>query len=273
MSYILAATDFSDVANNSLSFACQLGADLNLKVVVFHTFIIPVTFSDAPMPIMPLDEAKEIAEGRMAKIFDQFRKDHPKTILESKIMFGDLMDCIDEYAEKEAPMFVVLGNSGLGGAALWLGSNVLSALRHSDFMVLAIPPNFDYKKPEKLCFACDFKHIANHLNTDLFVKLIDYTHAQLHVLNIEKGQKDTTYDEMLEKSDLHLALRTLNPVYHYVEKENVEEGIEDFLNDHQMDWLIIVPHKYSFFENIFHKSRTKAIMQKVALPLLAIHEK
>ena len=72
---------------------------------------------------------------------------------------------------------------------------------------------------------------------------------------------------------LHRLLAPLNPVYHYVEKEHVEDGIKAFMEQNQMDWLIIVPHKHSFFEGLFHKSHTKAIMKSVPVPLIALKEK
>ena len=66
---------------------------------------------------------------------------------------------------------------------------------------------------------------------------------------------------------------SLGRVFKLREKESVEDGINGFLADNQMDWLMIMPHKQSFFEWLFHKSHTKAIVKTVQIPLVAIHEK
>lgn len=271
MAPILVATDFSEVAGNAAHYACQLARDHNSPVTLLHSFIIPVTFSDTPMPVMPVDEGRTIAEERMNELTAEYRQAYPGLDIRGKIMFGDIVDCIEEYTEQTPPWIIVLGNSGLGDSMLWFGSNVLNALRNLRYPVLAVPRDTGYRRPEKLCFACDFKHIADHLDTEALSVLVHTTNAQLHVLNVDHLGKNPP--EADETSTLHRLLAPLNPVYHYVEKEHVEDGIKAFMEQNQMDWLIIVPHKHSFFEGLFHKSHTKAIMKSVPVPLIALKEK
>ena len=273
MPHLLVATDFSEVAENTVRYACQLAADLSASVVVMHSFVIPVTFSDTPMPIMPIDEGKEIAEERMSELMTSLKSSYPALEISSKVMFGDIVDCIEEHTEKDVPLMVLLGNSGSGDSNLWLGSNALSALRSLHKTVVAVPEKVSYRKPEKVCFACDFKNVSDHFQSAKLVGLVQTLGAQLHVLNVDNQNKNFTSETPMETSELHLMLEGLNPVYHYVEKENVEEGIKEFIDENHMDWLVIVPHKHSFFEGLFHKSHTKAIMKMVNIPLVAIHEK
>jgi nucleotide-binding universal stress UspA family protein len=273
MLYIIVATDFSEVADNALRYACQLAKDVNASVTVVHSFIIPVTFSDTPMPVMPLDEGREIAQDRMNEVMKGLSREFADVQLESKIMFGDIIDCVQELAEDIKPWLIVLGNSGSGNAPLWLGSNVLSGLKNLRSPVLAIPPEARYAKPAKICFACDFQNVARDLPTTDLLQLIAETKAELHVLTVDFENKNFQENSVFENTELHDALLSLGPVYHYVEKENVEEGIHDFLLDNQMDWLMIMPHKHSFFDWLFHKSHTKAIMKTVQIPLVAIHER
>lgn len=273
MSHVLVATDFSEVADNAIHYACQFARDMNMPVTILHSFIIPVTFSDTPMPVMPVDEGRQIAEDRMSEVVSALRQRYDGLGISSKIMFGDIVDCIDEYSEDTPPSIVVVGNSGTGDSVLWLGSNVLGALQNLHCTVMAVPPDVSYKKPQKLCFACDLKNIADHLQTENLISLVEQTGTQLHVVNVDHHNKQTAADTPVEHTELHAMLSSLNPVYHYVEKENVEDGIKEFIEANQMDWLIIVPHKHSFFEGLFHKSHTKAIMKMLPIPLVAIHEK
>ena len=67
MSVIIAATDFSETGDNAVRYACSLANDHNASVVVVHSFIVPIAFSDTPMPVMPIDDSREIAEERMKK--------------------------------------------------------------------------------------------------------------------------------------------------------------------------------------------------------------
>ncbi len=272
MSHILVATDFSEVAENAIHYACQMAKDHQASVTVLHSFIIPVTFSDTPMPVMPVDEGREIAEDRMNQILDELRRQYPELAIGSKIMFGDIVDCIEEYAEEQKPWLVVLGNSGTEDSNLWLGSNVVSALKNLKQTVIAVPKEAQYKKAEKICFACDFKNIVEHFKIQNLVNLIQSMGGQLHVLNVDHNNKELKTDAIPEHTGLHEGLLSLNPVYHYVEKENVNEAIQEFIEENHMDWLIIVPHKYSFFEGLFHKSHTKAMVKVTHIPIVALHE-
>jgi nucleotide-binding universal stress UspA family protein len=51
-----------------------------------------------------------------------------------------------------------------------------------------------------------------------------------------------------------------------------EEAIEDFIEKNEIDWLVMIPRKHSFFEGLFHKSHSKAIARRVRIPLVALHE-
>jgi nucleotide-binding universal stress UspA family protein len=273
MQSIIVATDFSDVADNAVHYACKMAEDFKATVTVIHSFIIPVTFSDTPMPVMPVEEGREIAEERMGRLINALSATYPGLTIGSKIMFGEIVDCLEEYLESESASLIVLGNSGSANANLWLGSNALSALKNLQKPVLAVPPHHQYKKPEKICFACDFKNIAGHLQASAIVELMKNLGGQLHVLNVDFEDRHYAADNAFESTDLHMALSSLHPVYHYVEKENVEDGIRLFVEENHMDWLIIVPHRHPFFEGLFHKSHTKAIMKSINIPLVAMHEK
>ncbi len=269
MRHILVATDFSDVAENAVHFACKMAADLDTSVVILHSFIIPVTFSDTPMPIMPVDEGRDIADERLDAQLAELRREYPQLMIEKKIMFGDVIDCVEEYVNDKNPELIILGNSGLGNSSLWFGSNVVSALKNLNHTVLAVPEGMQYSRPVNICFACDFSHPVDMGALD---KILRTTGAQLHVLNVNE-EVDQPPAASVENTALHKSISALNPVYHYVEKESVDEGIHDFVVANQMDWLVIMPQKHGFFERLFHKSHTKAMVKMTSIPIVSVHEK
>jgi len=68
-------------------------------------------------------------------------------------------------------------------------------------------------------------------------------------------------------------IHAANPEYHNIDNEDVEAGIQSFIKDSDVDWLVVVPHKHSFFESLFHKSHTKALVKQAHIPILALHKK
>lgn len=262
MALLIAATDFSELADNAVHYACQLASSINAEVMVLHSFIIPVTFGDNPMPIMPVDEAKHLADDRMNSLTDRLRKAYPSLHITSKVTLGDVIDNLDDITDKLQSSLVVIGNSGPEDDMLWLGSNVVSAMRNLKIPVLAIPQDYSFKQPQKICYACDFKNMDASINDDL-QKIISISKAQLHILNI---------GATLDVENMKNSFANLSPILHQVAQEDIDSAIASFINEHDMDWLIVVPHKHSFFGQLFHKSVTKALIKTSHIPVLALHE-
>jgi nucleotide-binding universal stress UspA family protein len=274
MPVIITATDFSEIGDNAVRYACSLAKDNGASIIVVHSFIVPVAFSDTPMPVMPIDDSKQIAEERMKKELNELRASFPDLDLVGKIMYGDIVDSLQEYIEDEVqPWLIVLGNSGTGEeSALWLGSTALSALKNLPYPVVAIPAGVTYKGVQKICFACDYKHVTGHLPTQQLLDIVDHTKAELHVLNVDHNDKGVDAETPLETEELHQYLKPANPQFHYVDDANTDEAINAFVQSNHMDWLVVIPHKHSFFEGLFHKSHVKAMVRMSQVPIVALHE-
>ena len=71
MPLIITATDFSDVAENAVNYACSLATALKADVVILHSFIVPVMFSDIPMPVSLMNDAQGDADESMKKLVER----------------------------------------------------------------------------------------------------------------------------------------------------------------------------------------------------------
>ena len=272
MPEIIAATDFSDIADNAVRYACNLALNTDASVIVAHSFIIPVAFSDTPMPVMPVDEGREIAEERMTTLIGQLQAEFPELPITGKVMYGDIVDSLQEYIEEEVkPWLIVLGNSDVDDdSAMWLGSTVLNALKNLPYPVMAVPPGVSYKPVKKICFTSDVKHVTNHLPSQQLLGLVTETKAELHVLNVGHNNEGITADTVMENEELHMYLSAAAPQYHFVDSTDIDAAIQNFVEANQVDWLVAIPHKHSFFE--FHKSHVKAMVRMTHIPLVALHD-
>lgn len=274
MPVIITATDFSEIGENAVRYACQLANEHGASLTIVHSFIVPIAFSETPMPVIPIDESKEIAEDRMKKELNQLKSEFPDVNMVGKIMYGDIIDCLKEYTETEVqPWMIILGNSGTGEeSSLWLGSTALSALKNLPYPVIAIPPAIKYKSIRKICFACDYKHVTGQLPTQQLLDIVSHTKAELHVLNVDHDNAGINTETPLETEELHQYLKPANPQYHFVDDTNTDEAINAFVDNNQMDWLVVIPHRHSFFEGLFHKSHVKAMVKMSHVPIVALHE-
>lgn len=272
MNTIIALTDFSEAATNAVNYACRLAKACNTSVTVMHAYIVPVAFSDMPMPLLAPDDARQIADEKMNAFLHTLPDLYPGLTIYSKIMYGDIIDCVEEYMEDGVrPMLVILGNSGTGNSSM-LGSTGLSALRNIAASVMAVPATTHYRQVKNICLASDLRQVSDAFPADALKELVNATGAALHVVNVDSENEHFKPDTPFESSMLHQMLANVSPQYHYETNTHPDEGIHDFLEKNEMDWLVVTPHKHSFLEGLFHKSHTKALMRMTDIPIVALHQ-
>jgi hypothetical protein len=76
--------------------------------------------------------------------------------------------------------------------------------------------------------------------------------------------------EVPEKLQLGLALSRFNYQYDKAESYEVEDAIQNFIDRHPTDLLVLIAHHHTIYERIFETIHTKAISFKVKLPLLVL---
>jgi len=271
MPVIITATDYSDIADKAVNYACQMALSYSASVTIIHSFIIPIAFGDTPIPAIPFEEGRRLAEDRMHEYVQQLRVLYPDLAITSDVMYGDIVDCLQEYTEQHTPWLVVLGNSEKEDS-IWTGNIILHALRTLKYPVIAIPPGAVYRPVKKICLATDIRNIDQTFPYEHLLALVNTTKAALHVLNAGQG-KEIHENTVMETEHLHMYLSEVHPQYHFIETNDIDAGINSFVEKSEMDWLVVIPHKHSFFEGLFHKSHTKAMARISNIPLIALHEK
>lgn len=274
MSAIITATDFTDIANNAVHYACGLAADTKTPLILMHSYTAPIApVHESPMPVVSLEESKSIAQEQLDDLAKELFEQYPDVAITKKISYGDITDNLKDCIKEHDASMVILGNSSSDDSNFWLGSNLLNTLRNLERPVVAIPQGYAYKKVEKIAFACDFEKVSEHLPANNLVELVLKAQGELHVLNVDHNNRNFDADTPYEYAQLHELISAAKPVYHNIDSADVEEGINSFVVEKDMDWLVVVPHRHNFFESLFHKSQTKAIVRHAKIPIVALHEK
>ena len=271
MPYIIVATDFSEVADNALKYACELALYIEADILVLHTYTIPIVFNDLPVP-SPLIDAESIAAESMKKLLNNYQENYPQISFKSNITYGNLVDAIEDYAEENSgPEMVIAGNGYNNENHAWLDSTLLQVLRYTKFPVLAVPAGTSYTQVRKICFSYDNKYAGSDVALIKLREISLMLQAELHVLNINNDAMTKENSNAISEITQEV-LQPANPVYHVFYEHDIDAAVQDFAAGHQIDWLVVMPRKHSFFENLFHKSHTKVIVNDSHIPLLALHE-
>ncbi|HET8574091.1 MAG TPA: universal stress protein [Edaphocola sp.] len=269
MAQILLATDFSPVAQNAASYAAHLARYLQMDLVLFHAYIIPFAYADSAVPLLNTEEVRAISEASMDAENIRLKALEPSLSIISRIVPGDLIDCIHEEIQENSPVLIVLGTSGDKEDSVLWGSMAVKALRAFTVPVLTVPSKAAWEPLSKMCFAADYHTITENTPFHEISKWVKLMNAGFSVVHIDTPPAQTTEPPALLRS----SLANLDPTYHSVSTDRIEEGVQAFINHHQIDWLILIPRKYGFWKSLFHKSRTKMLAQVSHIPILSLHQK
>ena len=267
MKTILVPTDFSKAASNAAEYAVNLAKEMKATVLLFHVYYVPIPVSEVPVIISP-DEFQADNEALLKKEAANLKE---KTGVEVRYLakMGFAMDEILEE-EKNATL-IVMGMKGANKLSeALIGSTTTATLRKATVPVLVIPEKAKYKKPKKIVFACDYDSRTDVHTLDALKELMKTFCSKIYVVNVKQKKESVSVEKAVAGVKLEGKLCDLQHIYYFLEKEDLIEGINEFVEDKQADMVAIIPHRYSLMERLFHKSISKKMAFHTRVPLLAL---
>lgn len=273
MNSILVPTDFSPVADNALKYAIALAQNYNFEIILYH--VVQMSAPDVTEQIH-LDFIPEVTERSRKKMEEKMavlKADFPSVSFHTKVEYGLFLESLKSTCEDLGPISIIMGISGDGtGMDKIIGSNALNVMTECNYPLIIVPKNASFKPIENICFACDLKNVLSStpiVALKAFSKLFD---AKMHILNIDFKNKNFSPNTEKDLQLLNDMLDNIKHEFHFIEDENVQHAIDNFVNQNNADMLIMLPKKHSFFASLFHKSQTKEMAYHSHIPLLALHQ-
>ena len=273
MKSILVPVDFSDTSINAAHYAAKLALQTKGRVMLLHAYRYPVIYPvDKGMELT--DEGiKEINKKELLHIKTIVEREEPLIKVEYMILNGNLSGVINMLSENMRVDLIVMGITGAGVLKEKLiGSNTLDVANNTRIPVIIVPEKCRFKKIEKIGLTTDFKEVVESIPDKTVIKFLEATGARLHVINVDYHHEYATTDTPFQSGLLESMFQFCRPQYHFVEDENIIEGISRCAEEEKMDMLIAVPHKHSLLERIFTESHTKQIIFHSKVPVMVVHE-
>ena len=154
MKKILFPTDFSPVANNALEFAMEFNKKINAKILLFHSFFVPISATEIPI-VIPTDiELETEAIGLINKLKTKYLKKYPQNHFSVEVHEGVPEFEIVDAAKKFKCDLIIMGTHGASGMKKFLmGSNTVSVIDKSVLPVIAVPEKAKINGLKKIVFA------------------------------------------------------------------------------------------------------------------------
>ncbi len=272
MKAILAPIDFSPVSKNAARYAAKLAAAIKGELMLLHIVQMPVTYGEIPMPISSYDEILDQAKHEMHLFVKTLSTEMNNELpIHYDIKVGSpLYEIIQEAAERK-PLLLVMGTRGLGSLERFLlGSTTLSTVKECGVPVLVIPEDQQYQGIRRLGLASDFHEVVEKTPDQYINHLLDILHAELHIIHNNPDYHEYEPAVMEEGLLLDTMFSRAKHRFHFLHNEFNEESIINFAEDHDLDWLMIIPKKHGFFDELFGHQHTREFVLHATLPILVL---
>ncbi len=81
-----------------------------------------------------------------------------------------------------------------------------------------------------------------------------------------------TEEYQAERAKLQEMFSDFNPEFYFLGLQNVDEAINQFANDKNIDLMIVIHKQQTLLSKLFVKSHTKKLAYHSSIPVLALHE-
>lgn len=276
MKTILIPTDFSDNALNAINYATEIAKLTKAKIILFHAFHVPVTYTEMPIVTIQMEEVEKEKMNSLKKIMNEMqRKNNNSLEIECICKMGFAVDEICELVKSKSIDLVIMGIHGANQLSeLLLGSTTTALINKGACPVLVINPFVKFKSIQNIVFACDYREISNKSILKSLKEFVELFKSNVYVYNVIHEREETVPLMAKAVSGILLehSLEGINHSFHFGEPGDVVDSINLFAEKKNVDMIVMIPHKHTLLKSILLEGNTKKMAFHTRVPLLALHK-
>jgi nucleotide-binding universal stress UspA family protein len=273
MKTILVPTDFSDNAMHAAHYAATLARVFDANIIFINIYTMPIVAKYEAMTNMNTDmaEMRRITELNLIDFANNFiRKTNFTPERVSQITdYGSITDSIIQKSEGQVIDMIVMATKGAHNwLDVWLSTNAEKVAKNSNCPVWIIPESAIKEYPQKILYAADFKEDEAIASAKLLAlaKPLGATCKVLHVHEYFTPQIGETIDETMENLTKHF--ENENITYKKIERPDIIEGLEKYIEGYNPDVLAFAIHEKSLLSKLFSTSISSHFLEKANIPML-----
>jgi len=271
MKKIIVPTDFSETSWNAMAYAYGLADAIGGVINLTHCYLP----SAVDVNTLTENTIKEMKEKQLDEFFEKVNKEwvgekSSKPMIEKTFKLGFPVEEICQMA-KEKEAFIVMGSTGDTGAfKKFFGSISTAVSQRSERPVFIIPHNATFSGINRIAYACEADEIPD-ANIDAVSMLATVTGAEIHLVHVEEEEEMDMYFDLIKAWKEKYPDNSIQN--HFIQSEDVNEALNRFVEQKDIDLLVMTHRKRGFFDDLFHKSHTKEMSINSRTPLLVLQSK
>ena len=278
MKKLLVATDFSNNAFNALLYTTQLFKNEKCKFLILHSFEHEISALTSRVDIGKreelFDKLSEDSQSRFVALKSSIEKANRSSLhsYEGVSTSISLTRKINELILSSNMDMVVMGAIGATGSSdIFLGSNSIRAIKKiTGCPLLIIPQDLVFSAPKIVAFPTDFKHRYNGSVLKAFKLVNSCYNPTIKVLHIKEEVNLNESQRMNFKNLTKLLRDTENEIYWIPKTSNKVQLIHEFIEEFDVDILMMIFYKNNFFKRLTHERVIKKTAFQTVIPLMVI---
>ncbi len=267
---VLVPVDFSDYSRNSFYQGYKIARKLNASLTVVHIYAPVVVPAEGVLYVDP--ELQKDVRVRFDYFGDELEKsltdsDHEAIPIERIFRTGMVTSELQNLVKETPGPMIVLSTSGTGGKIKEiLGSVSLWVVKHASCPILLIPPESRDLNFDRILFACD--HFGLHEDAIAAIRYFAASpDAVIDVVHVFEEGKEFVQKEKVIQDNKDKRIREL-----ILFDDDFPGTIQSYLNEHDIDLLVMERKDRGFWKGLFHTSMTRKMAVYSTVPMLVLHE-
>lgn len=272
MKKILVPTDFSEAAKNALNYAIELAKKSGSEIYLHHAYTMPQSGSAVMIDVS--DVLKQEAEKNLAKEVERVSTKLGSVKIHTQSSYSGAVSSIADFCSKLSMGLIVMGTTGASGMKeVFVGSNTAALIKETSCPILVVPVEHTNNTITNIAVSTDLAHIKDGAIYNPLKELTKETGGHLTIINISDNMTAVDASEFIsEAADLDDLFVGIEHTFKFIEDNDIEKGILNFVNENDVDLLAVVSRKRGFFERLFHKSISKKLAMHAHVPILILSE-
>ena len=267
---IIAATNFSAIANNAVTYAAGLAKSANASLILFNSFQLDIHSANSHISAeamqKQLDKASERLKTLGRDIAGAFNIE-----VSCFCSYSFLEDELSSLIELHNAELVVMGMAERSFEQELMGNSTTSVIKNLNTPVLAVPLNARFQNIKKILYACDTLSFSSIKRFSWLRSIVGNLGAEVEFFSVDAKLDDLKQeqDRLLLSSTLEEEFQQVKYLYKTVKSNAVINEIKKEINIYNADILVMVPQKYGFWDSLVHKSKTRIMAAGLDIPLLS----
>ncbi|MCC9070774.1 universal stress protein [Flavobacterium sp. F-65] len=267
---IIAATNFSAIADNAVTYAAELAKATGAKLILFHSFSLTVHSANSLITAEGLQKQITKRTNKLEAIGEEVANLHN---IEVSVIcsYAFLEEQLSLIIEETNANLVVMGMAERSLEQDILGNSTTSVIKNLDIPVLAVPQNARFISASKILYACDVLSLSAIKKFSWLRQIVETLGAEIEFFSIE-GKLDNLkkeQEQILLNTTIKEEFKEVKYIYKTVKSNAVISEIHKEIKYCNADILVMAPRKYGFWDSLVHRSKTRIMAAGLHIPLLS----